>query len=109
MDKLTAELCLEEAKDERARATWFRPGTYTAKWHERHAAALTIAARVLDEGAVEGLARIIDPDGWVIFDRQREGIIRAGLDPEVERGPWMYVARSLGIAEKILTHLGADQ
>ena len=50
----------------------------------------------------EAVARIIDPDGWATFDRQRATLTNMGRDPETELGPWMYVKRSLAKADAIL-------
>ena len=63
MDKLTAEWCLREARFCRETALAFRGADKRAGFGDGYkctAAALTIAARVLDEGAVEGVARVID-------------------------------------------------
>lgn len=57
----------------------------------------------------EGVARIIDPDGWATFDRQRRELTTMGRDPESERGPWMYVQRSLAKADAILALSQQDQ
>jgi len=53
----------------------------------------------------EEIARIIDPDGWATFDRQRAELVALGRDPDSEQGPWMYVQRSLAKADAILAGL----
>lgn len=50
----------------------------------------------------EAVARIVDPDGWATFDRQRATLTNMGRDPETELGPWMYVKRSLAKADQII-------
>lgn len=63
--EITAGWCRETAA---AYEQWAGGGQHEAKL----AAALRIAERVLEEGAVEKVARMIDPSPWAVMDAARK-------------------------------------
>lgn len=86
----------------------YSPTSRHAEKERLKAQALRIASRVLDPGAEEKMARIIDPAAWAKFDRQRAELVRLGMDLETERGPWMYVEPSLKAARAVLAWMRGE-
>jgi len=103
MDKLTAEWCLREARFCRKTALAFRGADKRAGFGDGYkctAAALTIAARVLDEGAVEGVARVIEGEYYAIAtEAMKGGAIGFARDDEAHQR----------IARAVLARLKGEQ